>query len=715
MAAKLTERDFESLAARWITPELAECAGLYRVTSAEGAQLVGRNGAGDYSGIAIPNVLPGQMRAREYRLRRDCPELEPKPEGGTRETGKYLHPPGSGNLLYFPPGTSSDLLQDAELPVAVVEGEFKTLALDRLANHQAEAPRWLSVGILGCWNWRGKVGKTAGPNGGRADVKGTIPDFDRVLWQGRTVYLGPDTNVNGNESVKAAWRELGKELERRGAHTATVEIPPEPGVNGIDDFLALHGPEVGLELFETAKPRNVSRDYHLTDLGNAHRLVARHGQNLLFIPAWKSWYVWDGRRWKQDDVLKAQSLTKETVKSLYADAAALQDDAERKKLVSFALASESVQKISAMLQLARSQVAAPPEEFDQDPDLVNCQNGTLHLPSGELRPHRRDDRITKSLAFAYNAESQCPCWLAFLTEIMSGGKGPEGRPCRMIAYLQRAIGYSLTGRTIEKTVFICYGSGSNGKTTLLSVLLHVLEEYAVTIQVDSLMSGRFDRSSNAQADLADLRGARFAMTSETGEGQRLSEALLKRITQGMGKIRAVRKYENPISFPETHKLWMDANHRPTVRDDGAAIWDRLHLIPFEIVIPKGKQDPALPEKLRAEAEGILAWAVEGARRWYAEGLQKPPEVAVATKQWREESDVLETFFSEKCIRDKSATVRKDLLYQVYHEWAEKAGERVETKRTVGRKLKDRGFDEIRLGEGGYEHWVGIGILDQAER
>lgn len=172
----------------------------------------------------------------------------------------------------------------------------------------------------------------------------------------------------------------------------------------------------------------------------------------------------------------------------------------------------------------------------------------------------------------------------------------------------------------------------------------------------------------------------------------------------MGRIRAVRKYENPISFPETHKLWLDANHKPMVKDDGAAIWNRLHLVPFEIGIPTERQDPDLPEKLRADAEGILAWAVKGARSWYAEGLQKPPEVEAATRQWREESDVLETFFSERCIRAKSATVRKDRLYQVYREWAEKAGEFVEAKRTFGHKLKDRGFHESRRGEGGYEHW-----------
>src|SRR5262249_34328108 len=150
---------------------------------------------------------------------------------------------------------------------------------------------------------------------------------------------------------------------------------------------------------------------------------------------------------------------------------------------------------------------------------------------------------------------------------------------RMISYLQRAIGYSLTGSTEEKVVFMAFGSGNNGKSTFLSLFFRLLQEYAVLLLIETLMAKQ--ETTNSQADLADLRGARFVMTSETEEGQRLAEGKLKRITQGMGEIKAVRKYENPITFPETHKLWMDANHKPVVRGTDNAIWNRLHPIPFE--------------------------------------------------------------------------------------------------------------------------------------
>lgn len=305
-------------------------------------------------------------------------------------------------------------------------------------------------------------------------------------------------------------------------------------------------------------------------------------------------------------MLEVQNRAKETVQALYAKAAELRDDGARKKLVSFALASESAQRITAMLQLARSEVATLAESFDTDPDVLNFLNGTVHLPTGELQPHRREDRITKLLHFNYNQQAVCPHFLKFQSEIMAGNKG-------LCDYLQKVHGYSVTGHTSEKAAFVCHGSGDNGKTTLLATLREILKEYSVLMQVDSLMERRFE-SSNAQADLADLQGARFCMTSETEAGQRLSASRLKRITQGMGSIRAVRKYENPVSFPETHKLFLDCNHRPRVRDDGAAIWNRLHLIPFTVSIPKDQQDPSLHSKLLAEAEGILAFIVEGAQR-----------------------------------------------------------------------------------------------------
>ncbi len=203
----------------------------------------------------------------------------------------------------------------------------------------------------------------------------------------------------------------------------------------------------------------------------------------------------------------------------------------------------------------------------------------MDLRTGVLSLHDRHQFITKMVRYNYRPAATCPTFLRFLSRIM--GISAD----RLIAYLQKAIGYSLTGITCEKAVFLLHGPGDNGKTTLLALFLHVLTEYAVLLQIDSLMVRQ--ESNNTQADLADLRGARFVMTSETEEGQRLAEGKLKRITQGMGRIKAVRKYENPIEFDESHKLWIDANHLPTVRGTDNAIWNRLHPIPVFRDYPKG--------------------------------------------------------------------------------------------------------------------------------
>jgi putative DNA primase/helicase len=199
-------------------------------------------------------------------------------------------------------------------------------------------------------------------------------------------------------------------------------------------------------------------------------------------------------------------------------------------------------------------------------------------------------------------------------------------------------------------------------------------------------------SNNTQADLADLRGARFVMTSETEEGQRLAQGKLKRITQGMGKIKAIRKYENPIEFPETHKLWMDTNSKPIIRaTEDRATFNRLHPIPFTVTISDSEIDKALPRKLLAEAEGILAWAVEGTREWRRIGLDRPPEVAAANDDWRTENDQLGRFIAECCVTSDSSSTKARLLYERYRKWAEGAGEPPISETLFGKRLKDRGF------------------------
>jgi len=313
------------------------------------------------------------------------------------------------------------------------------------------------------------------------------------------------------------------------------------------------------------------------------------------------------------------------------------------------------------------------------------------------------DFITKLVHHDYCPGAECPRFLAFMDQVTGGGpnasEGELERAQRMVEYLQRAFGYSLTGCTSEKAVFVLFGAGDNGKSTMLNAVRRLVEEYSVLLQADTLMVRQ--ESNNSQADLADLRGARFVQTSETEEGQRLAQGKLKRITQGMGKIKATRKYENPIEFPETHKLWMDTNRKPTIRDaDDRATFNRLHPIPFTVTIPPDQVDRSLPNKLLLEAEGILAWVVEGARLWNENGLKAPAEVAAAQSEWRAEMDQLGRFLSEWCNADASLQVAASALYNGYTSWAENSGERNKMTGTAfGRKLTERGFAKKETNRG----------------
>lgn len=254
----LTNADLKLLSASFISPDLAQSAGLFRVDTHEGAAIVGRNGNADYAGLVFPYFLPGDTCPREHRLRRDNPDLEQKSDGTIKVKAKYLSPPGRGNLLYFVPQTDCAWLADASLPICLTEGEKKTLALWELSwqglSDTALTPRFLPVGLSGVWNWRGTIGKAVNAKGQRQDVKGVIPDFGLIEWQGRVVYLLFDANVNTNEGVQAARRELSKELTARGAVVLFVELPEIDGVNGVDDLLALKGADYVSSLFDTAKP-----------------------------------------------------------------------------------------------------------------------------------------------------------------------------------------------------------------------------------------------------------------------------------------------------------------------------------------------------------------------------------------------------------------------------------------------------------------------------
>jgi putative DNA primase/helicase len=442
------------------------------------------------------------------------------------------------------------------------------------------------------------------------------------------------------------------------------------------------------------------------DSGNAERIIALYGEDLRYCHAFRKWLVWDGMRWAVDDTDQARRLAKQTMLEFRQQA----DDRGNKDAEKFARGCLDARRIASMLSMAECEIFVRPDDLDTYPFALNFLNGTVDLRTGELRDHRQSDFITKLVRYRYTPAAKCPRWISFLDRIMGGGPdAPEqelDRAARFTDYLQRALGYSLTGSTIEKAVFVLFGDGNNGKTTFLSTFRQFFDEYSVLLQADTLMVR--EESNNTQADLADLRGARFVQTSETEEGQRLAQGKLKRITQGMGKIKAIRKYENPIEFYESHKLWIDTNRKPSIRDsDDKATFNRLHPIPFGVSIPAAEIDKELPAKLLSEGEGILAWAVQGAVEWHRSGLGKPVEVESAKDEWRSEMDHIGRYIEERCVTGDGVRVLNSALYADYRRWAEADGEHAVTATSFGTKVAARGYLKKTSNRGGV--YLGIGI------
>lgn len=378
----------------------------------------------------------------------------------------------------------------------------------------------------------------------------------------------------------------------------------------------------------------------------------------------------------------------------------------RKAIAKHAMRSESHSRLQAMIALAASEPGVPVlrEQFNREPWLLTVENGTLDLRTGTLREHRREDYITRHVPIRYDAAAVAPTFEAALLDIMKGRKV-------LVDYLQRVIGYSLTGLTTEQAMFLFYGRGANGKSVLLDVIQMLLGPYATVTEPELLMSRRHEAHPTG---LAKLWGARVAIASETGEGRAFNEALLKQLT-GSDKLTARFMRQDFFEFEPTHKLFLATNHRPQVRGTDHAIWRRLHLIPFDVTFHKpgtGKepvQDPYLLDKLRAELPGILAWAVRGCLEWQKGGLRPPAEVIAATEEYRSDMDVIAQFLDEACITAPNAMAGATDLYNAYKNWCTASGERWLSQRRFGERLSERGF-ERRRGTGGAIVYDGVGVI-----
>jgi putative DNA primase/helicase len=450
---------------------------------------------------------------------------------------------------------------------------------------------------------------------------------------------------------------------------------------------------------------DMQRAQRLTDVGNAERLVDRFGDQLRFCGRFKSWYHFDGWRWIPDEMGIVVELAKEAARGIYREASEADPD-QKKLLAKHAVTSERDARIRAMISLAESEPGIPvqPQEFDRDPFAFNVLNGTIDLRTGRIRPHDQADLITKLSPIAYDREAPCERWERFLLEIMNGD-------VERVAWLQRAIGYSLTASTAEQCLFIPYGQGANGKTITEEVMRSIAGDYAAKADFSTFLrhSGESPRH-----DLARLLGARLVTASEVNEGKRLDEAVVKEIT-GSGTIAARRLYAEAIEFRPTFKIWLSTNHKPVIGETGHGIWRRIRLIPFDVTIPEEHQDRNLLDKLRGEAAGVLAWAVAGAVLWHRDGLGTTSAIAAATADYREDMDTLGRFIRECCETGPELSVAAGQLYAVYDRWATRSGEHSMTMTAFGRKLSERGFEVRKSGNDNTKRRFGLQLTADAMR
>ncbi len=441
------------------------------------------------------------------------------------------------------------------------------------------------------------------------------------------------------------------------------------------------------------------RSFNLTDLGNAERLAARHGNDLRYCYGMKNFLVWNGTHWQEDKSGQAARYAKETVRAIHQEVATAPD--KSKDIAKHALASESKKRLHDMLMLVQSEPGIPikREELDASPWLLNCSNGTLDLRTGALYPHRRGDLLARCLPTRYNPEAEAPQWIEFLITIFDGDAD-------LIEYIQRVVGYTLTGDTSEQCFFLGYGKGNNGKSTFLETLYIVLGEYAQAAEFKAFLARDNEGVRN---DIARMAGRRLVIAKEADRGRRFAESLIKSLTGG-DTVTARFLYQDFFDFRPAFKVFLAVNHRPTIKGTDLGIWRRVRLIPFNVTIAEAQKDRDLPRKLAAEAEGILAWAVAGCLAWQRGGLGTPPAVEKATGAYREEMDLIKRYLEERCVEASAARVGTSLLFTQYRAWCEENHERgQETQREFNERMLERGFVKARSTGGRYV-WQGIGLL-----
>ena len=442
----------------------------------------------------------------------------------------------------------------------------------------------------------------------------------------------------------------------------------------------------------------VKGEMQFTDITNRDYFLKAFGDKIRFCMKFNKFLVWDGTCWQVDNDGYVEEECVEFLHQMYRGLRFISDLELQRGFEKHLIKSESFRRIQALIGILKMSktIKVKDTELDADNYLFNIDKYTLNLKTGKASVPDPSDLLTKKSNFVYKEGAECPVWNMFLLQIFNNDM-------ELIRFIQKACGYALSGDVSEQCLFILWGTGANGKSTFLNVLLHLFGDYGSSTGIETFMKKNSEQSN----DLARLKGLRLVTTSEIEQGKQLSESLIKSVT-GEDSLTARFLYGEYFSFKPTFKIFMATNHKPKIRGADNGIWRRIKMIPFNVTIPPEQRDKKLTEKLIAENSGILNWIMKGYAMWKKEGLgTEPKAIEEANTEYRMDMDSVGAFIADCLMVDATNKARLPTahLYQTYSKWCSRNNERLMSQKWLGMRMQEKGFK--RLATNGQRVWLGV--------